>query len=223
MDKIYLAFLFLMIIPILICIKYANKIKNKVASSIQNCLVFAIITIFGNGLFALSTNETFAYLMEGLYLFSFDMVLIYILQYSQQYTLVFNEVTPFRTGCFIIAYLDGISLFLNTFLHNAFTLKTVRYMDFTLYHVADKKLFYYLHYAFAYCIVFCIIASFTIKILQIPYFYRKKYLPVLTIMCIIILLNSVCNISEFPYRCITSVFCICCNNNMLFYTLSFPK
>ena len=114
MDKIYLAFLFLMIIPILICIKYANKIKNKVASSIQNCLVFAIITIFGNGLFALSTNETFAYLMEGLYLFSFDMVLIYILQYSQQYTLVFNEVTPFRTGCFIIAYLDGISLFLNT-------------------------------------------------------------------------------------------------------------
>ena len=91
MDKIYLAFLFLMIIPILICIKYANKIKNKVASSIQNCLVFAIITILGNGLFALSTNETFAYLMEGLYLFSFDMVLIYILQYSQQYTLVFNE------------------------------------------------------------------------------------------------------------------------------------
>ena len=198
MDKIYLAFLFLMIIPILICIKYANKIKNKVASSIQNCLVFAIITILGNGLFALSTNETFAYLMEALYLFSFDMVLIYILQYSQQYTLVFNEVMPFRTGCFILAYLDGISLFLNTFLHNAFTLKTVRYMDFTLYHVADKKLFYYLHYAFAYCIVFCIIASFTIKILQIPYFYRKKYLPVLTIMCIIILLNSVCNISEFP-------------------------
>ena len=198
MDKIYLTFLFLMIIPILICIKYAHKIKNEVASSIQNCLVFAIITILGNGLFALSLNETFSYLMEALYLFSFDMVLIYILQYSQQYTLVFNEVTPFRTGCFILAYLDGISLFLNTFFHNAFTLKTVRYMDFTLYHIDDKHIFYHLHYVFAYCIVFCIIASFTIKILQIPYFYRKKYLPVLAVMCIIILLNFACNVSEFP-------------------------
>lgn len=198
MDKIYLAFLFLMIIPILICIKYARKIKSDVASSIVRCLIFAIITILGNGLFALCISETFSYLMEALYLFSFDMMLIYILQYSQQYTLVFNEVTPFRTGCFIFAYLDGISLFLNTFFHNAFTLKTVRYMNFQLYHIDIKNIFYYIHYAFAYCLVFCIVASFTIKILQIPSFYRKKYIPILAVMCIIILLNFACNISEFP-------------------------
>lgn len=198
MDKIYLTFLFLMIIPILICIKYAHKVKNDVASSIVKCLIFAIITILGNGLFALSLNATFSYFMEGLYLFSFDMVLIYILQYSQQYTLVFNEVSPFRTGCFIVAYIDGISLFLNIFFHNAFTLKLVPYMDFELYHIASKNFFYHFHYAFAYCLVFCIVASFTIKILQIPYFYRKKYIPILAVMCIIILLNFACNVSGFP-------------------------
>lgn len=115
MDKIYMVLLLLMIIPILICIRYARKIKSDVAVSIVKCLVFAIITILSNGLFVFSIDETFAYLMEALYLFSYDMVLIYILQYSQQYTMVFNEISPFRTGCFIVAYLDGISLFANTF------------------------------------------------------------------------------------------------------------
>ena len=198
MDKIYPMFLFLMILPLLICIKYTRKIKSDVASSIEKCLIFAIITILGNIFFALSKNETLSYLMEALYLFSFDMVLIYILQYSQQYTLVFNEVTPFRTGCFIVAYLDGISLFLNTFFHNAFTLKIVKYMNFELYHIDTKNIFYYLHYVFAYCLVFCIVASFTIKIMQIPNFYRKKYFPILAVMCVIIVLNFACNILEFP-------------------------
>lgn len=191
-------FLFLMILPLLICIKYTRKIKSDVASSIEKCLIFAIITILCNSFFALSKNETLSYLMEALYLFSFDMVLIYILQYSQQYTLVFNEVTPFRTGCFIVAYLDGISLFLNTFFHNAFTLKIVKYMNFELYHIDTKNIFYYLHYVFAYCLVFCIVASFTIKIMQIPDFYRKKYFPILAVMCVIIVLNFACNILEFP-------------------------
>ena len=198
MDKIYPMFLFLMILPLLICIKYTRKIKSDVASSIEKCLIFAIITILCNSFFALSKNETLSYLMEALYLFSFDMVLIYILQYSQQYTLVFNEVTPFRTGCFIVAYLDGISLFLNTFFHNAFTLKIVKYMNFELYHIDTKNIFYYLHYVFAYCLVFCIVASFTIKIMQIPDFYRKKYFPILAVMCVIIVLNFACNILEFP-------------------------
>ena len=56
--------------------------------------------------------------MEALYRFSFDLMLIYVLQYSQQYTRVFHEVSSFKKGCFIIAYLDGILLFLNIIFHN---------------------------------------------------------------------------------------------------------
>ena len=63
-----------------------------------------IITILSNGVFVLSDNQLFSYVMEGLYLFSFDVLLIYILQYSQQYTQVFSEVTLFRTGCFAVSY-----------------------------------------------------------------------------------------------------------------------
>ena len=120
MGKIYIALLFLMLITMLICIKYARKVRSDVAASIVKCLFFAIITILSNGLFAVSRNMTFSYFMQSLYLFSFDMVLIYVLQYSQQYTQVFSEVSPFRTGCFVIAYLDGIQLVLNTFFHNVF-------------------------------------------------------------------------------------------------------
>ena len=116
MDKVYILVLLLMIIPILICIKYAGKVKSEVASSIVKCLVLMIITILSNGVFVLSDNQLFSYVMEGLYLFSFDVLLIYILQYSQQYTQVFSEVTLFRTGCFVVAGLDGISLLLNVFL-----------------------------------------------------------------------------------------------------------
>lgn len=198
MEKIYMALLFLMIVPMLICIKYARKIKSDVASSIVKCLIFAIITIFSNGLFAVSRNMTFSYFMQALYLFSFDMVLIYILQYSQQYTQVFNEVSPFRTGCFVVAYLDGIQLVLNTVFHNVFTLKTVQYMGFQMCHIDTKTVFYYLHFVFAYCLMFCIIASFTIKIIQIPYFYRKKYFPILAVMCMIVAINFRCSVSEFP-------------------------
>lgn len=198
MDRIYMALLFLMIIPILICMKYARKIKSDVASSIVRCLIFAIITILSNGFFAFSRNETFAYLMEALYLFSFDMVLIYILQYSQQYTRVFNEVSSVRTGSFLLAYLDGISLAANTIFHHAFTLKNVSYVSFQMYHIGTKNVFYHLHYVFAYCLVFCIIASFITKILQIPAFYRKKYVPILVVICVIIALNFICNISGFP-------------------------
>ena len=96
MDKVYILVLLLMIIPILICIKYAGKVKSEVASSIVKCLVLVIITILSNGVFVLSDNQLFSYVMEGLYLFSFDVLLIYILQYSQQYTRVFSEVTLFR-------------------------------------------------------------------------------------------------------------------------------
>ncbi len=198
MDKIYMVLLLLMIIPILICIRYARKIKSDVAASIVKCLVFAIITILSNGLFVFSIDETFAYLMEALYLFSIDMVLIYILQYSQQYTMVFNEISPFRTGCFIVAYLDGISLFANTFLHNIFTLNKVSYMNYELFHIGTKSVFYHLHFVFAFCLVFCIIASFITKITRIPYFYRKKYFPILVVICVILVLNVVCDLSEFP-------------------------
>ena len=197
-DKIYMVLLLLMIIPILICIRYARKIKSDVAASIVKCLVFAIITILSNGLFVFSIDETFAYLMEALYLFSIDMVLIYILQYSQQYTMVFNEISPFRTGCFIVAYLDGISLFANTFLHNIFTLNKVSYMNYELFHIGTKSVFYHLHFVFAFCLVFCIIASFITKITRIPYFYRKKYFPILVVICVILVLNVVCDLSEFP-------------------------
>lgn len=198
MEKIYVVLLFLMIIPMLICIKYARKVKSNVAYSIVKCLVFAIITILSYGLFAVSRNMTFSYFMQALYLFSFDMVLIYILQYSQQYTQVFNEVSPFRTGCLVVAYLDGIQLVLNTVFHNVFTLKTVQYMGFQMCHIDTKTVFYYLHFVFAYCLVLCIIASFTIKIIQIPYFYRKKYFPILAVMCMIVAINFGCSISEFP-------------------------
>ena len=198
MDKIYMVLLLLMIIPILICIRYARKIKSDVAASIVKCLVFAIITILSNGLFVFSIDETFAYLMEALYLFSIDMVLIYILQYSQQYTMVFNEISPFRTGCFIVAYLDGIFLFTNTFLHNVFTLNKVSYMNYELFHIGTKSVFYHLHFVFAFCLVFCIIASFITKITRIPYFYRKKYFPILVVICVILVLNVVCDLSEFP-------------------------
>lgn len=198
MDKVYMVLLFFMIVPILICIKYACKVKNDVASSIVKCLIYAIVTILSNGLFVFSKNESFAYLMEALYLFFFDIVLIYILQYSQQYTRVFNEVALFRTGCFVVAYVDGISLLLNIFFHNAFTLKTVNFIGFQLYHIDHKTFFAHFHFVFAYCLVFCIVASFTIKIMQIPHFYRKKYLPILAVMCVIIVINCVCDISEIP-------------------------
>lgn len=91
MDKLYMILLCLMIVPILICIKYSRKIKSDVASSIVKCLIFAIVTILSNGLSTFSGNETFSYIMEALYRFSFDLMLIYVLQYSQQYTRVFTR------------------------------------------------------------------------------------------------------------------------------------
>lgn len=136
--------------------------------------------------------------MEALYRFSFDLMLIYVLQYSQQYTRVFHEVSPFKKGCFIIAYLDGILLFLNIIFHNVFTIETVRFPNFDMYHVADKSIIFYFHYVFAYGLVFCIIASFIIKIIQIPDFYRKKYLPILVLMCVITVSKFICGILEFP-------------------------
>lgn len=198
MDKLYMILLCLMIVPILICIKYSRRIKSDVASSIVKCLIFAIVTILSNGLSAFSGNETFSYIMEALYRFSFDLMLIYVLQYSQQYTRVFHEVSLFKKGCFIIAYLDGILLFLNIIFHNVFTIETVRFPNFDMYHVADRSVIFYFHYVFAYGLVVCIIASFIIKIIQIPDFYRKKYLPILVLMCVITVSKFICGISEFP-------------------------
>lgn len=152
--------LLLTIIPILICIKYARKVKSDVADSITRCLFFVTITIIGNIVFAFSHYQLVAYFMESVYLFFFDLVLIYILQYSQQYTRVFNEVSAFRIGCFIVAYLDGISLLLNTFFHHVFTLKKVSYIGIQMYCVSSKTIFYDLHYVFVYCLMFCAIASF---------------------------------------------------------------
>ncbi len=67
-----------------------------------------------------------------------------------------------------------------------------------MYHVADKSIIFYFHYVFAYGLVVCIIASFIIKIIQIPDFYRKKYLPILVLMCVITVSKFICGILEFP-------------------------
>ena len=58
MGKIYTILIYLMIIPILVCIKNIKKFHNDISSSITRCLVFAIFTILGNGLFKLNINET---------------------------------------------------------------------------------------------------------------------------------------------------------------------
>ena len=218
MDKLYMILLCLMIVPILICIKYSRKIKSDVASSIVKCLIFAIVTILSNGLSAFSENETFSYIMEALYRFSFDMMLIYVLQYSQQYTRVFNEVSSFKKGCFIIAYLDGILLFFNIFFHNVFTIETVHFPNFDMYHVADKSIIFYFHYVFAYGLVVCIIASFIIRIRQIPDFYRKKYLPILVLMCVITVLKLIYGISEFPID-VSLPFLVCTSILICYLTL----
>ena len=198
MDKIYMALLIIMIVPMFICIRYTQKIKNDVADSIAKCLIFAIITIISNGLFAFSQSVIFAYLMEAVYLFSFDMVIIYVLQYSQHYTLVFKEVSPFRTGCFIMAFMDGLIQFLNIFFHKSFIINTAYYSGLKLNYIDTRYFLYHTHYIFAYCLVLCIILSFMIKIKKIPYFYRKKYLPILSVMSVIILINLVCDITGFP-------------------------
>ena len=62
MGKIYTILIYLMIIPILVCIKNIKKFHNDISSSITRCLVFAIFTILGNGLFTLNINETISYL-----------------------------------------------------------------------------------------------------------------------------------------------------------------
>lgn len=198
MEKLYMAILLLTIIPILICIKYAGKVKSDVAESITRCLIFVTITIISNIVFAFSQYQQVAYFMESVYLFSFDLVLIYILQYSQQYTRVFREVSAFRIGCFIVAYLDGISLFLNTFIRQVFTLKKVSYIGIQMYCISSKTIFYDLHYVFVYCLMFCALASFLTKIMRITSFYRKKYIPIFVVLCVIIVLNMACNVSGFP-------------------------
>lgn len=198
MDKLYMVILLLTIIPILICIKYARKVKSDVADSITRCLFFVTITIISNIVFAFSQYQLVAYFMESVYLFFFDLVLIYILQYSQQYTRVFHEVSAFRIGCFIVAYLDGISLLLNTFFHHVFTLKKVSYIGIQMYCISSKTIFYDLHYVFVYCLMFCAIASFLTKIMRISSFYRTKYIPIFVVLCVIMALNMACNVSGFP-------------------------
>lgn len=198
MDKLYMVILLLTIIPILICIKYARKVKSDVADSITRCLFFVTITIIGNIVFAFSQYQLVAYFMESVYLFFFDLVLIYILQYSQQYTRVFNEVSAFRIGCFIVAYLDGISLLLNTFFHHVFTLKKESYIGIQMHCISSKTIFYDLHYVFVYCLMFCVIASFLTKIMRISSFYRTKYIPIFVVLCVIMALNMACNVSGFP-------------------------
>ena len=72
MDKLYMIILLLTIIPILICIKYAKKVKSDVADSITKCLIFVTITIISNIVFAFSQYQQISYFMESVYLFSFD-------------------------------------------------------------------------------------------------------------------------------------------------------
>lgn len=84
------------------------------------------------------------------------------------------------------------------FFHNVFTLNKVSYMNYELFHIGTKYAFYHLHFVFAFCLVLCIIASFITKITRIPYFYRKKYFPILVVICVILVLNVVCDLSEFP-------------------------
>ena len=178
-------------------------------------------------LFTLNINETISYLAMALYLFAgIDLMLIYRnLQYSQQYTNVFSEVRPFqiRVPLIILAFADGISLFLNAFFHHVFTLKLTTYGNLLIYRIDKRYAAYYLRYIFAYFIVLMFIAALIVKIAEIPHFYRKKYYPIILVMSVIIILNLLYHNIRFSYRLVTPVFSISSISYMLFYILPYTK
>ena len=139
----------------------------------------------------LSHQEFISTFSFGLFTISVNFILLYLLKYTYTYT-ENRELPqwPARILCMVL-FIDSVSVFVNCFTYHVFELTRVDISGEQMYVLQNTKPLYQVHLAISYVIVGIVIFLLMKCIFRVAHFYRKKYIVILVIFCILMIADTV--------------------------------
>lgn len=199
MINILMFVICLVIVGLLSCIYKCRKEDTRVSKSISKLLSTALITVISYLIFGFSDSDRTAYIFATIYCCSIDWLLFSFFDFARIYTEFSFKSRKMDIVLYIVSIIDNIVLFLNIIFHNAFLVQKNIILKNNFNSIYGFKVSFYLHLAFSYIMVICIIAVMVRKILTVPKFYRKKYSIILGTFVFVIMLNAIFVGTDEPF------------------------
>lgn len=198
-----------MVVFLFAWIRKAGKSDNELKKPIIRLLWLGIFTVITQSVFLICGSYVAASAAVGCYYASIDWLVIAMLSYIEVYTQTFQGRKTVKIAVYGLAVLDTLNFLLNILYGHVFTLQQTVYKGgYTMWTVNRDTLFFALHLIFTYVIVLFCIMSLIVKTMQIPSFYRGKYLTVLGLLITVVFLNAVCMLVESPYDISVFLYCL---------------
>jgi len=209
MKFLILTLYLIMIILLVFCVQKASSKKSALGNSIAALLVIATIIVLASSIYLLLPSKFPALLFQSIYFLCFDWLTICLLNYTEHFTDMFKGNSPRRIVILGIAVADSISFLLNPFFHHIFNNEyIVSLWNMPIWVITDTTIWFTLHLAFTYVIVFLCGSLLLLKAIKTPGFYRRKYETVLAFLFVAIILNAISLYTTIPIDISLFLYCI---------------
>lgn len=172
-----------------------NQYVNPMRRPLQVLFVAAALTVMFNAIAVVSPNGTVATLFYGLYFASADWLVLALLDFTRLYTDSKDGTKLFKGVVALLATADTISMIVNVFTGHVFTCALAVLPDGSACYTAINLIpsngipVYWIHLAYAYCIVAMVLAMLFYNMFYTVNVYRKKYTMITWSFLVILIFN----------------------------------
>lgn len=199
METLFVTVLAVLLAVTVGCCIVTVKKKSEYSAVIRRLLHSGIVGMVCYILFLLSDNLTMALFFDGMYFVCTDWMLLCLLAYVLRYGDINIKTKLYRNVLVAYAIFDTLCILFNVRSQRMFTLEqAVHEGTGLLYWSATLHKIHYWHLGFCYILTLLVLAVLIKKTAQVSKMYKKMYLYTLVLFVILIAVNAVCYISDFP-------------------------
>ena len=196
-KTIYISIIFLFILGIIVCIYQAGRKKSAIARMIFKFEIAVLLVVLSNSFFIMTYNIDVAYIAKGMSFGLCDLMIVYMLEYTIEYTGNIKRNKYVHHFYYLYAIVDMILIIaFNLNGRKVFELKLVSDGgENAVYAISKLHPLFLLHVVFFYLLSAFIIISFTYSLFNVSRFYKKKYRLIYYIFILTIVV-SILNINR---------------------------
>lgn len=199
METLFVIVLAVLLAVTIGCCIVTVKKKSEYSGEIRLLLHAGIFAMVCYILFLVSDGQTEVLLFDGLYFASTDWMLLCMLMYVVRYTDTKISTKLYRNLFLTCVGIDTVNMLLNIRTGHMFTLEqTVHGKTGLVYWSASFRGIHYWHLGFCYVLAFFIFILLISKIVRTSKMYRKMYLYILVPFAVVLAVNAVCYMSDYP-------------------------
>ncbi len=175
----------LLFIFILILLRKQNSLRN----AILKLFMASFVAVLANLIIAGSPVRVLTNFGFSLYFSAIDFITYYLLIFAFVYTDRPRFLKIFTNGWLIVAILDSINLFASVWTGHMFTMYSMKLSDGSIAFQTTPTMLFNIHLALCYLPILFAMYLLVSSLIRSAGFYRFKYIPILTSVSAIVLLN----------------------------------